>query len=78
MSNAALPTVASGTYRHTKTGKMYSVMGTALHTEDGSVVVVYKPLYVSSIALFVRPYEMFVDSVEIQGSSYPRFEKVGN
>jgi hypothetical protein len=78
MSEISLPVVAGGTYRHTKSGKMYHVQGTALHTEDGSAVVVYEPLYESSIALFVRPVDIFMGTVEIEGKNRPRFEKVSD
>lgn len=65
-----------GTYRHTKSGKKYTLLGVALHTETEELLVVYKPLYESEYELFVRPYDMFFESIEIDGVIRPRFEKI--
>lgn len=64
--------VRPGVYRHYK-GNVYQVIGVALHSETREPVVVYKPLHESDIELWVRPYEMFVESVEIDGKDVPRF-----
>ena len=60
-----------GRYRHYK-GKDYQVLGVATHSEDGTKVVVYRPLYGDG-DLWVRPLEMFVESVNINGIAQPRF-----
>ncbi|MFO0323906.1 MAG: DUF1653 domain-containing protein [Burkholderiales bacterium] len=66
--------MAAGRYRHYKGGE-YEVIGVARHSETLEVVVVYRPLYNAS-GLWVRPYEMFVGTVEIDGKIMPRFEKL--
>jgi hypothetical protein len=69
-----LPEIAAGRYRHYKGGE-YEVIGVARHSETLEVVVVYRPLYNAS-GLWVRPYEMFVGTVEIDGKVMPRFAKL--
>lgn len=61
-----------GKYRHYK-GKDYEVIGVATHSETLEKLVVYRALY-GDCDLWVRPYEMFVESVEINGKIVPRFE----
>lgn len=72
-----VPAIATGTYRHYK-GKLYEVLGVALHSETQDVLVVYKPLYESVAEFWVRPYDMFVENVTIDGKSVPRFQKVND
>jgi len=69
-------TITVGKYIHTKTGKLYEVVGVALHSETSEQLVVYKPLYTAEFEFFVRPYEMFIGKVEIAGTLQPRFQKV--
>lgn len=64
-----------GVYRHTKSGKLYEVLGVALHTETNKQLVVYRPRYESSWQLFARPYTMFNDEITLNGERVPRFEK---
>lgn len=66
-----LPTLPTGRYRHYK-GKEYEVIGLARHSETLEVLVVYRPLYNAS-GLWVRPYAMFVETVEVGGQTVPRF-----
>lgn len=49
-------------YKHYK-GKLYYVIGEALHTETGEEMVVYHALYGDN-EMFVRPMEMFLSKVE--------------
>ena len=72
-----MESIEKGTYRHAKTGKIYEVLGVALHTETEENLIVYRPLYDSQFELFARPYDMFLEMVEIDGEVKPRFEKVG-
>ena len=67
-----------GVYRHNKSGKLYEVLGIALQTEANESLVLYRPLYAHDFGyeLFARPYEMFVEVVELNGKKQPRFEKV--
>ena len=71
-------TIKKGIYRHSKSGKKYEVISAALHTETNEQLVVYRPLYVSNFELFARPYEMFVETVEIDSKTKPRFEYLGS
>ncbi|GAB3018804.1 DUF1653 domain-containing protein [Bowmanella dokdonensis] len=67
MSQSVVP----GRYRHYK-GKDYQVVGVARHSEDESLLVVYRPLYGDG-ALWVRPLEMFTGKVEVEGRLVDRF-----
>ena len=71
-----MQTIKAGTYRHTKSGNLYEVLGVALQTETEEQLVIYRPLYESEFELFARPYDMFMEQVEIDGEVKPRFEKV--
>lgn len=76
MSAPASNAIRLGTYRHTKSGKLYEVLGTALHTETRELLIVYRPLYRADYELFARPQQMFMETVIIDGKRVPRFEKV--
>ena len=65
-----------GRYKHYK-GNLYDVYEVATHSEDESKLVVYRPCY-GEKALWVRPLDMFVESVEKDGETLPRFAYVGN
>lgn len=65
-----------GRYRHYK-GLYYEVLDTARHSETEEWLVVYKTLY-GDFSTWVRPYEMFVEEVEVEGKRVKRFEFVGN
>lgn len=68
--------IKKGTYRHTKSGKLYEVLGVALQTETHEQLVIYRPLYDNEYELFARPYDMFVELTLIDGQEVPRFEKI--
>ena len=68
--------IEKGKYKHSKTGKMYEVLGVALQTETNEFLVIYRALYESDYELFARPYAMFIEDVVIDGVKLPRFEKV--
>jgi hypothetical protein len=61
-----------GRYRHYK-GKFYEVIGVARHSETEEKLVVYRCLY-GDYSLWVRPLDMFVESVIVDGREVPRFE----
>jgi hypothetical protein len=63
-----------GRYRHYKGGE-YEVLGTARHSETEETLVLYRPLYGGG-DLWVRPLEMFCESVEVGGEPVPRFELI--
>jgi hypothetical protein len=64
-----------GRYRHYKGGE-YEVVGVARHSETEEELVVYRPLYGEG-DLWVRPLDMFVETVEIDGKAVPRFKYKG-
>ena len=66
-----LPTVALGRYRHYKGGE-YEVLGVVRHSESREPLVLYRPLYNAS-GLWVRPYAMFLETVEVDGAQVLRF-----
>ena len=72
--NISVPTIEPGRYEHYK-GKPYEVLGVALHSETLEPLVVYKPLYDSVSEYWVRPYDMFLETVEVDGLVVPRFKK---
>jgi len=63
-----------GIYRHYK-GNSYEVLMTARHSETEEWMVVYKALY-GDTGMWVRPYDMFIEKVEVDGVLMPRFEKI--
>ncbi|MGB2427470.1 MAG: DUF1653 domain-containing protein [Alteromonas sp.] len=69
-------TIPAGKYRHYK-GNDYEVLGVATHSEDESKLVVYRTLY-GDFDLWVRPLEMFTETVEIDDEQVPRFRYIGS
>lgn len=70
MMEPSLP--LAGRYRHYK-GNEYTVVGTARHSETLEELVVYRQEY-GEFGLWVRPKEMFRETVTIDGQQLPRFE----
>ncbi|WOJ97339.1 DUF1653 domain-containing protein [Congregibacter brevis] len=60
-----------GRYRHYK-GADYEVLGIARHSETEEYLALYTPLY-GDRGLWVRPLAMFLEEVEVNGESMPRF-----
>jgi hypothetical protein len=60
-----------GKYQHYK-GSFYQVENIATHSETEEKMVVYRPLY-GDKALWVRPLAMFLEEVNINGETIPRF-----
>ena len=58
-------------YRHYK-GKEYLVLALATHSETLEKYVVYQALY-GEKEVWIRPYEMFCETVLIHGNPTPRF-----
>jgi len=70
-----MTTISPGRYRHYK-GKEYTVLRVALHSETQEEFVVYRQGY-GDHALWVRPKQMFLETVEVDGQAVPRFRYVG-
>jgi hypothetical protein len=67
-----------GKYRHYK-GREYRVLSTAKHSETLEDLVVYEALYENEVSRFwVRPLEMFVGKVDVDGKKVKRFEYIGD
>ncbi len=64
-----------GLYRHFK-GNNYEVLAVAIHTETNEKMVVYKALYGAG-GVFVRPLDMFTETVEANGKRVNRFTYIG-
>jgi len=67
--------IKPGRYRHYK-GQEYEVIGIARHSETLEDLVVYRALYGEG-EIWVRPREMFLDTVEREGKKVRRFEFLG-
>jgi len=63
-----------GVYRHYK-GNRYEVIDVARHSETEQQLVVYRTLY-GDYSLWVRPLDMFVETVVVDGEDVPRFRLV--
>lgn len=70
-----LPSLEPGRYRHFKGGH-YEVLGVVRHSETLAALVLYRPLE-TDVGMWVRPFEMFVAQVEVEGMIRPRFERIG-
>jgi len=69
-----MTTLPSGRYQHFK-GKEYTVLGVARHSETEEELVVYRPEY-GDRSLWVRPVAMFLESVQCDGKTVPRFQLI--
>ena len=63
-----------GIYKHYK-GPLYKVIGYAQHSETEEWLVYYQALY-GEYGYWIRPLEMFKETVEIEGQVKPRFELI--
>lgn len=69
--------IKPGIYKHYK-GKKYNVLGVAKHSETLEDLVVYEALYDNELSkLWVRPLEMFIEEVEVDGKKVKRFDFIG-
>jgi len=62
----------TGIYEHYK-GNRYKVIDIARHSETDELLVLYRPMY-GDENLWVRPFGMFFEKVEIDGFLRPRFK----
>ena len=66
--------IRTGRYRHYK-GKDYFLLGVARHSETDEELAVYRQEY-GDRSLWVRPLQMFVEKVNLNGEEVPRFRCV--
>lgn len=66
---------AKGKYRHFK-GKEYAVLGAAIHSETLEPMVIYQALYGNG-EIWVRPANMWDETVNKDGYCGPRFRYIG-
>jgi len=66
--------IPQGIYRHYK-GSLYQVLHTAQHSETEESLVVYRCLY-GEYGVWVRPLDMFAETVTVDGKEIPRFELI--
>lgn len=65
----------TGIYQHYK-GPKYKVIDTVRHSETEELMVLYRTMY-GDENLWVRPYSMFFEEVEVQSQQIPRFKYIG-
>jgi len=66
--------IKSGVYAHYKGGK-YEVIDLVRHSETEELLVLYRALY-GDKGLWVRPLDMFQETVEVDGEKRLRFSFV--
>ena len=67
-----------GLYQHYK-GKNYIVHNIVRHSESLEWMVFYECLYENPAGkLWVRPMGMFLETVEVEGKTVPRFKYIGD
>ena len=72
------PDIRKGLYRH-YSGKDYEVLDVVCHSQSLEWMVLYKRCYeADGPELWVRPYTMFVETVDIDGQTVPRFTYISN
>ena len=75
-----MSTIKPGVYEHFK-GNRYAVIGDARDSETLEALVVYRALYDSEEfgknTLWVRPKELFEETVKQNGIIVPRFKYIG-
>lgn len=68
--------IKKGKYRHYK-GKKYEVLSIAKHSETLEELVVYRALYGAG-ELWIRPKDMFLEKIAVDGKEIYRFEYIGD
>ena len=66
--------VQLGKYRHFK-GNLYELIEVAHHSESQEPIAVYRALY-GDHGLWVRPLEMFLETIERDGAEIQRFQHI--
>jgi hypothetical protein len=75
MNDQAVPTLVCGIYQHYK-GPYYQVLDIVRHSETHEWLVYYRTCY-GDWSRWVRPYDMFVETVIMADAKRPRFSYVG-
>ena len=70
-----IQTIQLGIYKHYK-GNLYEVLSTARHSETEEWMVIYRVLY-EDASVWVRPYDMFTEIIEMDGKQVERFAYMG-
>jgi hypothetical protein len=70
-SEKAQQFTAGSIYEHYK-GMRYKILAVARHSETLEEMVVYQALY-GNYDVWVRPLDMFLETIEIDGKIQPRF-----
>lgn len=65
----------SNRWKHSKSGKEYSITGTARHSETLEQMVVYQAEY-GDRAVWVRPIKMWDELVDVNGLMVARFVRI--
>ena len=68
--------IKPGIYTHYK-GNEYQVIDVATHSETEELLVIYRTLY-GNYDLWVRPFDMFTESITINNQQVPRFRWTRN
>ncbi len=78
LSHSQLLPEVGDLYRHYK-GNLYKIIAVGRHSETHEVHVVYQALYDSkefgNQAIWIRPLELFVNTVILEGKEISRFSK---
>ncbi len=70
--------IMGGLYRHYK-GNNYRVIGLVKHSETLETLVHYECLYDNPEGShWVRPLAMFLETIELNGETVPRFKYLGD
>ena len=67
-------TITKGIYKHFK-GNRYEVLDVVRHSETQEDHVLYKALYGEG-GLWIRPLDMFIETIERDGRRIKRFELI--
>jgi hypothetical protein len=63
-------------YKHYRNRKNYLVLAIGRHTETDEPMVVYVSLYNNPESqVWIRPLQMWIETVKHQGKTVPRFKK---
>ena len=68
-------TVSTAALEHEPMMYLYEIIGIAEDTENGQELMVYRALYGDG-GLWVRPADMWNETIERDGKTFKRFEKL--